>query len=65
MIEKYGINPLDQMNDAYCWNYKNIDDALAKAEQISSEHNVDVIVFRILGTFVRNTSYVPINNGED
>lgn len=55
---KYGIQPMSQIDGAYSWRFTAENEAIEAAKTLSEKHNVEVIVFKIVGIFKRYSNWV-------
>ena len=56
---EYGIHPLSTVSGAYVWRYSDLDIAKDHALKLVREHNVEVVVFQIVGTYKPAAEWVP------
>lgn len=50
-IFQYGIFPVGGIKDVYVWRHFSIEKAKEAARELSSRNNVEVIVFKIMGSY--------------
>jgi hypothetical protein len=50
-IAQYGINPIGGIKDIYVWRHASLELAREAARELSAKHNVEVIVFKIVGSY--------------
>ena len=51
----YVVKPAIPIDAAFVWRHGILDDAKKEAEKLATEHNTDVLVLKILGTYKRQT----------
>ena len=56
----FGIMPQGKVGEAYAWQFNTVEEAVAEAERLSIEYNIDVFVIRLLGVFRRQSQYVNV-----
>lgn len=62
----YGIMPLGSVSEcAYQWKHPTEGEAVDAAGALSRAHNVNVIVFKIIGGYKRVSIYEEVANGID
>lgn len=50
-IAQYGIQPIEGIKDVYTWRHDSFELAREAAWKLSVKHNVEVIVFKIVGSY--------------
>jgi len=57
MTDDYGIHPMGDVDSAFAWRHSSLDEARAVAQRIAHEHRIEVIVFKIIGTYAPSTTW--------
>ena len=47
----YAIQVLEKIDDVYTWKFDTLHEAKAVAKKLSEKHKVEVIVYKIMGSF--------------
>ena len=55
---EYGILTLGEIEVPYTWRFDDLESAKAAALELSQEHHVEVVVFRIVGSYQQHTLWV-------
>ena len=55
----YGIFPLGNVTEAFVWNHETLEEAKMKAEGLSKKYNIEIVVFKIIGTYRTAITWTP------
>ena len=61
---EYGIYPMGNIKEPYCWKFARESEAKKAAFFLSEKNNTDVVVFRIIGTYLSTAQWKELPKKE-